>query len=123
MDLSTRYLGLLLDHPFLAGASPLGDDLDSIRRLEDGGSAAIVLRSIFEEQITMARSGRVHHIDAFSPQFRHVLEQFPKPHDYVLSPDLYLEHLRQAKAATAIPIVASLNGLTPGIVAHVGELV
>jgi dihydroorotate dehydrogenase (fumarate) len=113
MDLSTRYLGLTLDHPFVAGASPLGDDLDSIRRLEDGGAAAIVLRSIFEEQITMARSGRIHHMDAFEPQFQPILESFPKPDEYVLSPDRYLEHLRRVKEATGIPILASLNGLAP----------
>ena len=86
MDLSTRYLGLTLAHPFVAGASPLADDLGSIRRLEDGGAAAIVLRSIFEEQITMARSGRIHHMDAFEPQFQPVLESFPRPEEYVLSP-------------------------------------
>jgi dihydroorotate dehydrogenase (fumarate) len=113
MDLSTRYLGLTLAHPFVAGASPLADDLGSIRRLEDGGAAAIVLRSIFEEQITMARSGRIHHMDAFEPQFQPVLESFPRPEEYVLSPDEYLEHLRAAKAAAGIPIIASLNGLTP----------
>ncbi len=113
MDLSTRYLGLTLVHPFIAGASPLGDDLDSIRRLEDGGAAAIVLRSIFEEQITMARSGLIHHMDAFEPQFQSTLESFPKPDDYVLSPERYLELLRAAKTAADIPIIASLNGLTP----------
>ena len=113
MDLSTRYLGLTLAHPFVAGASPLADDLDSIKRLEDGGAAAIVLRSIFEEQITMARSGRIHQMDAFEPQFQPVLGSFPKPEDYVFSPDQYLEHLRAAKAAAGIPIIASLNGLTP----------
>ncbi len=113
MDLSTRYLGLTLAHPFIAGASPLSDDLDSIKRLEDGGAAAIVLRSIFEEQITMARSGRIHHMDAFEPQFQPALESFPKPDDYVLSPDRYLELLQSAKTAAGIPIIASLNGLTP----------
>jgi len=113
MDLSTRYLGLTLAHPFIAGASPLSDDLDSIKRLEDGGAAAIVLRSIFEEQITMARSGRIHHMDALEPQFQPALESFPKPDDYVLSPDRYLELLQSAKTAAGIPIIASLNGLTP----------
>jgi dihydroorotate dehydrogenase (fumarate) len=112
-DLSTRYLGLTLAHPFIAGASPLSDDLDAIKRLEDGGAAAIVLRSIFEEQITMARSGRIHHMDAFEPQFQSTLESFPNPDDYALSPDRYLELLHSAKAAAGIPIIASLNGLTP----------
>jgi dihydroorotate dehydrogenase (fumarate) len=113
MDLSSPYLGLRLEHPFIAGASPLADDLDGIRRLEDGGAAAIVLRSLFEEQITSMRSRRIHHMDAFEPEFQEVLGSFPKPDEYVLSPDRYLEHLHQAAAAARIPIIASLNGLAP----------
>jgi dihydroorotate dehydrogenase (fumarate) len=113
VDLSTNYLGLQLDHPFVAGASPLADNLDSIRRVEDGGASAIVLRSVFQEQITAASSGQVHHMDMFEPQFQRVLASFPALDEYVMSPDQYLEHLRRAKAATQIPIIASLNGVTP----------
>jgi dihydroorotate dehydrogenase (fumarate) len=113
VDLSTSYLGLRLEHPFIAGASPLGDNLDSVRRVEDGGASAIVLRSVFEEQITAASSGRIHHMEMFEPQFQGVLASFPAADEYVMSPDQYLEHLRRARAATRIPIIASLNGTTP----------
>jgi dihydroorotate dehydrogenase (fumarate) len=113
VDLSSRYLGLRLEHPFVAGASPLGDSLDSIRRVEDGGASAIVLRSLFQEQITAVNSGQVHHMDTFEPAFQRVLASFPALDEYVMSPDQYLEHLRRASAATDIPIIASLNGVTP----------
>lgn len=113
VDLSSQYLGLRLEHPFIAGASPLGDNLDSIRRAEDGGASAIVLRSVFQEQITVVSSGQVHHMDTFEPRFQRVLASFPALDEYVMSPDQYLEHLRRARAATRIPIIASLNGVTP----------
>jgi dihydroorotate dehydrogenase (fumarate) len=113
MDLSTRYLGLTLAHPFIAGASPLGQHLDTAKRLEDGGAAAIVLHSLFEEQITMAESGRIHQMDPLEQEFAAPLAAFPPPEHYALSPDAYLEHLRRVKAAVAVPVIASLNGMTP----------
>jgi dihydroorotate dehydrogenase (fumarate) len=112
MNLSTKYLGLTLAHPFMVGASPLVDHLDTVRRLEDGGSAAIVLHSLFEEQISMAESGRIHQMDPFEEQFADALSGFPLPERYALSPDQYLEHLRRIKAAVQIPVIASLNGMT-----------
>jgi dihydroorotate dehydrogenase (fumarate) len=112
MNLSTTYLGLTLAHPFMAGASPLGDRLETVRRLEDGGAAAIVLRSLFEEQITMAQAGQIHHKDPFDKQFAGTLADFPVPECYPLAPDEYLEHLRRVKAAVKVPVVASLNGTT-----------
>jgi len=112
MDLSTTYLGLPLAHPFVVGASPLADDLDSARRLEDHGAAAIVLRSLFEEQITMAESGRIHGMEPFEKVFAGVLSDFLPAASYILSPDAYLEHVRQLKAALKIPVIASLNGIT-----------
>jgi len=112
MDLSTRYLGLTLAHPFMAGASPLGHNLDTVKRLEDGGAAAIVLHSLFEEQITMAESGRIHQMDPLERKFAEPLAAFPLPEGYALSPDAYLDHLRRAKAAVAVPVIASLNGMT-----------
>jgi len=112
-QLSTQYLGLTLAHPFMVGASPLADHLDTVKRLEDGGSAAIVLHSLFEEQISMAESGRIHHMDPFERQFADALSGFPLPHRYALSPHEYLEHLRRVKAAVRIPVIASLNGVTP----------
>lgn len=112
MDLSTTYLGLPLAHPFVVGASPLSDTLDGVKRLEDAGAAAIVLRSIFEEQITMAETGRIHGMDPHEAAFAGVLSAFPGDAGYVFSPDAYLEHVRQVKAAITIPVVASLNGTT-----------
>ena len=112
MNLSTQYLGLTLAHPFMVGASPLVDHLDTVKRLEDGGSSAIVLHSLFEEQISMAESGRIHQMDPFEKQFADALSGFPLPERYALSPDQYLEHLRRVKAAVRIPVIASLNGMT-----------
>jgi dihydroorotate dehydrogenase (fumarate) len=112
MNLSTQYSGLGLAHPFMVGASPLADHLDTVKRLEDGGSAAIVLHSLFEEQISMAESGRIHQMDPFEKQFADALSGFPLPERYPLSPDEYLEHLRRVKAAVHVPVIASLNGMT-----------
>jgi len=112
MDLSTKYLGLTLAHPFISGASLLAAHLDTVKRLEDGGSAAIVLHSLFEEQITMAESGQIHHMDPLDKRFAAVLSDFPVPERYPLGPTEYLEHLRKAKQAVAIPVIASLNGMT-----------
>ena len=112
MDLTSNYLGLTLAHPFMVGASPLVDHLDTVKRLEDGGSAAIVLHSLFEEQISLAESGRIHQMYPFEKQFADALAGFPLPERYALSPDAYLEHLRRVKAAVHIPVIASLNGMT-----------
>jgi dihydroorotate dehydrogenase (fumarate) len=112
MKLETRYLGLTLAHPFMVGASPLADHLDTVKRLEDGGSAAIVLRSLFEEQITMAESMRIHQMDPFEHEFAKALAEFPRPEKYPLSPADYLEHVRRVKEAVHLPVIASLNGMT-----------
>jgi dihydroorotate dehydrogenase (fumarate) len=112
VELSTAYLGLHLANPFVAGASPLGDHLDTVRQLEDAGCAAIVLHSLFEEQVSLAQSGRIHHMDPLDRQFAKTLAHFPDPEQYALGPDEYLEHVRRVKAAVKIPIVGSLNGTT-----------
>jgi dihydroorotate dehydrogenase (fumarate) len=91
MKLTTRYLGLELDHPFMPGASPLADTLDSVRQLEDAGASAIVMRSLFEEQILHERFG----LSGFA-----------------FGPDRYLEQLRRIKARVSIPVIASINGTT-----------
>lgn len=114
MNLSTRYLGLTLAHPFVAGASPLARDLDHARRLEDGGAAAIVLHSLFEEQITLRDTGRVHQLDPADAAAAAILASYPKDDDYVLDPDHYLDHVRRLKEALKIPIIGSLNGVTGG---------
>lgn len=112
VDLSTSYMGFRLANPFMVGASPLIDDLDTVRRLEDAGSAAIVMHSLFEEQITASRTGRIHHLDPLDKHFDTILSYFPKPEHYALAPDEYLEHVRRIKHAVRVPVVASLNGTT-----------
>jgi len=112
IDLSTNYLGLRLSNPFMVGASPLADHLDTARRLEDAGCAAIVLHSLFEEQISQAESGRIHHLDPLDRQFGPIVSYFPEPDAYALGPDEYLEHLRRVKEAVKIPVIGSLNGTT-----------
>jgi dihydroorotate dehydrogenase (fumarate) len=121
MDLSTSYLGLRLNNPFMLGASPLGDRLDTARRLEDAGCAAIVLHSLFEEQITQAGSGRIRQMDSLDPQFAGIMSYFPHPDDYTFGIDAYLEHLRRVKDAVKIPVIGSLNGTTPAAWLHVAE--
>ncbi len=112
MNLSTKYMGLVLAHPFMAGASPLAAHLDTAKRLEDGGASAIVLHSLFEEQITLARTGRIHHMDPFEAEFAEALAGFPVPEHYAVLPDEYVEHLRRVRDAVAVPVIASLNGNT-----------
>jgi dihydroorotate dehydrogenase (fumarate) len=108
----TSYLGLRLPHPFIAGASPFGYHLDSIKRLEDAGCAAVVLHSLFEEQIALATEGRLLHMDPHDREFAETLAHFPPEGEYPLAPDAYAEHISRVKAAVRIPIIASLNGST-----------
>ncbi len=113
MDLSTTYLGFSLPHPLMPGASPLVDDLDAVKRLEDAGAAAIVMHSLFEEQITREQIGAVHNIQVHEESFAEALSYFPKPDEYALGPDRYLEQLQRIKAAVGVPVFGSLNGTTP----------
>jgi len=112
MQTDTSYLRLRLPHPFMAGASPLGYSLDALRRLEDAGCAAVVLPSLFEEQITLEDQGRIAGVNVYDAAFTEVFAQFPEPEEYPLQPHEYAEHVRRAKAALAIPVIASLNGRT-----------
>jgi dihydroorotate dehydrogenase (fumarate) len=113
MDISTSYLGLKLAHPFIAGASPFGYRLDTIKRLEDAGCAAVVLHSLFEEQISYTDSKTIAHINVFETDFADILSAFPDSRDYALGPDEYAEHIHRAKQAVSIPVIGSLNGRTP----------
>jgi len=114
IDLSTRYLGLRLASPLVASASPLCESLDSLRRMEDAGAAAVVLHSLFEEQIDVES----HHLDRSlshgTESYAESVSYFPDLHDYNLGPDGYLEHVRRAKAAVDIPVIGSLNGVSTG---------
>ncbi len=114
MDLSTTYLGLKLAHPLMPGASPLATDLDAVRRLEDAGAAAIVMPSLFEEQIEMEQAADLDHMDAHAESFAEALSYFPRPEGYRLGPDDYLEQIHKVKKAVRVPVVGSLNGATKG---------
>jgi dihydroorotate dehydrogenase (fumarate) len=113
MDLSTTYLGLRLPHPLIVGAGPLGDELDRVRILEDAGAALIVLRSLYEEEITGEQMDAFLNYDSYSESFAEAANFAPEP-QLALGPDEYLEHLRKIKAAVGVPVMASLNGVTPG---------
>ncbi len=113
MDLRTTYLGFSLPHPLMPGASPLVDDLDTVRQLEDAGAAAIVMHSLFEEQITFEQLGTVHNMDVHAESFGEALSYFPEPSEYALGPDQYLDQIRRIKEAVGVPVIASLNGTTP----------
>jgi len=112
MNLTTSMMGLSLAHPFVAGASPLGRKLDDVRRLEDGGAAAIVLPSLFEEQITVASEGRLRHKDVAKIQSDAMLRYFPGSLEYSFTPDEYAEHVARVRNAVSIPVIGSLNGTT-----------
>ena len=114
MDLSTNYLGIKLSHPFMPGASPMVDDLDTVRKLEDAGASAIVMHSLFEEQIVREQMGTFMNMEGHSESFAEALSYFPKQEDYRLGPDQYLDQIRRVKRAVKVPVIASLNGTTLG---------
>jgi dihydroorotate dehydrogenase (fumarate) len=112
MDLSTTYLGIKLKHPLTPGASPLADEMDSVRRLEDAGASAIVLRSLFEEQITSEHLADVN-VRSHEHAFVEAQTYLPAADEFVFGPDRYLEQVRRIKEAVSVPVIASLNGTTP----------
>jgi dihydroorotate dehydrogenase (fumarate) len=114
MDLSTRYLGLDLPNPFVVGASPLADELDSAKRLEDAGAAAIVMRSLFEEQIAREQMSALLDVEMHDDSSAETYSSFPRPSSFVFGPEEYLDHLRRLKETVRIPVIASLNGTSPG---------
>ncbi|HEV3117724.1 MAG TPA: dihydroorotate dehydrogenase-like protein [Gemmataceae bacterium] len=114
IDLSTDYLGLKLRTPLVPSASPLSQEIGSIRRLEDAGASAIVLYSVFEEQLRLESLELDHHLSAGTESFAESLTFFPQPSEFRLGPEAYLEHIRKAKEAVDIPVIASLNGASVG---------
>ncbi|MBI3849928.1 MAG: dihydroorotate dehydrogenase-like protein [Verrucomicrobia bacterium] len=114
MDLSTTYLGLKLRTPLVPSASPLSEDLDNLKRMEDAGAAAVVLHSLFEEQIRLERYELAHHLTQGTESYPEALTYFPEPAEFHIGPEVYLTHIRKAKQSMNIPIIASLNGSTPG---------
>lgn len=114
IDLSTNYLGLKLASPLVVSASPLSRDIDGICRLEDAGAAAVVLYSLFEEQLRQEEIDLQYHLSAGTESFAESLTYFPQPSEFHTGPEGYLDHIRRAKASVSLPIIASLNGSTLG---------
>ena len=113
MDLTTTYLGLELPHPLMPGASPLVDDLGMVRRLEDAGAAAIVMHSLFEEQI-LVEQHEAFLFESNAESHSEAVSYLPDPGMFALGPDEYLEQIQRIRSAVAVPVIASLNGTTLG---------
>ena len=122
MNLSTTYLGLKLTHPLMAGASPLVDDMGMVKRLEDAGASAIVMHSLFEEQITREEQGTIMDMELSANISAEALSFFPAPDEFRLGPEQYLEQIQRIKKAVAVPVIASLNGITTAGWLHYGKL-
>ena len=113
-ELTTTYLGLRLKNPLVASASPLSKKVDTARRLEDAGAAAIVMYSLFEEQITHESNELDHYLERGTHSYAEALNYFPDLDHYNLGPEPYLEHLQRVKKAVDIPVIGSLNGISSG---------
>jgi dihydroorotate dehydrogenase (fumarate) len=114
MDLTTTYMGFELPHPLIPGASPLTDDLDAVRRLEDAGAPMIVMHSLFEEQLVSEEVAVTRSVESPKESYAEALWYLPEPEDFTLGPDQYLEQIRRIRAAVAVPVIASLNGTSAG---------
>lgn len=112
MDLTTEYLGLTLKHPFVMGASPLVDDLDQVSRLEEGGAAAIVMHSLFEEQLIFEQVAMHAFIAPHAESSPEASSYWPTPAEFVLGPDEYLEQIHRVKQRVDLPVIGSLNGVS-----------
>ncbi len=113
-DLSTSYLGMRLPNPLVPSASPLSRSIDTVKRMEDAGAAAVVLHSLFEEQITFESHVLDRYLTVSAESFWEALTYYPEPDEFRLPPDQYLDHIRRCKAAAGIPIIGSLNGVSSG---------
>lgn len=115
MDLTTEYMGLQLRSPLVpSAAAPLTEEIDNVKRLEDAGAAAIVLHSLFEEQLLREKFELHHHTLYGTESFAEALTYFPEPSEFHVGPELYLEHIRTAKETVNVPVIASLNGYSTG---------
>jgi dihydroorotate dehydrogenase (fumarate) len=113
-DLSTSYAGLRLANPLVPSASPLSRSIDTIRRMEDAGAGAVVLHSLFEEQIAFESQVLDRYLAEGAESFWEAVTYYPEPDAFTLPPEQYLEHVRAAKAAVNIPVIGSLNGISAG---------
>ena len=114
MDLTTTYLGLNLKNPIVPSAGPLSHTVDSMKRLEDAGASAIVMYSLFEEQIVHDAAELNYFLTQGTESFAEALTYFPEADDYNLGPEEYVEHIHRAKGALGIPVIGSLNGVSSG---------
>jgi dihydroorotate dehydrogenase (fumarate) len=112
MDLSTKYLGLALAHPIIPGASPLCDDLDTVKKLADAGAPALVMHSLFEEQVVQEQETTSSVLEDTTDRMVEARTFFPKPHEFRFGPDEYLNQIQRIKKAAGVPVIASLNGST-----------
>jgi dihydroorotate dehydrogenase (fumarate) len=112
-SLATTYMGMRLPHPLIVGSGPLTDDLGMVRALEDAGAAAFVLRPLYEEEIVGEQMSAFFHSEGPANSFAEAASFAPEPEE-ALGPDEYLEHLRRVKAAVDVPVLAALDGRTPG---------
>jgi dihydroorotate dehydrogenase (fumarate) len=113
-DLRTTYLGLALKNPLVASASPLSKSVDTVRRLEEAGAAAVVMYSLFEEEITHESFELDHYLDAGAHSYAESMSYFPDLETYSVGPERYLEHVSRLKATVDIPVIGSLNGVSSG---------
>jgi dihydroorotate dehydrogenase (fumarate) len=114
IDLTTSYLGLQLKNPLVVSPSPLSEDVDNIKRMEDAGASAVVLHSLFEEQLHVESQDLDRFLSSGTESFAEALSYFPDRGQYKIGPDEYLEVIRKAKASVKIPVIASLNGVSTG---------
>ncbi|MUG98578.1 dihydroorotate dehydrogenase-like protein [Scytonema sp. UIC 10036] len=110
MDLTTTYMGLELKSPLVPSASPFSEDIDRIKEMEDAGASAVVMHSLFEEQLQLEHDELHHHLTQGSESYAEALTYFPKPLFFRVDPEEYLDHIRKSKEKVSIPIIASLNG-------------
>jgi dihydroorotate dehydrogenase (fumarate) len=114
IDLSTQYLGLKLRNPLVVAASPLSKEISNLRHMEDSGAAAVVLHSLFEEQINIESNELDRFLYDGAEVSAESITVFPELQNYNIGPDAYLEHIRRAKQSVSIPVIASLNGVSRG---------
>ncbi len=114
MDLTTTYMGMSLKNPLVPSSSPLSHKVDNIRRMEDAGAAAVVMHSLFEEQITLESLQLDHYLSYGTDSYAEALTYFPDLESYNVGPEEYLDLIRQTKEAVGIPIIGSLNGVSTG---------
>ncbi len=114
MQLQTTYLGIDLKNPLVASSSPISEEIDRIREIEDAGGAAVVLHSLFEEQIMAEEKGLDKYLTQGTESFAEAVTYFPDFQKYTIGPEAYLKHIQQAKKAVDIPVLGSLNGISTG---------